>query len=90
MGTVMNKQLARMIAERAVKTAAQSLLLFVGAAQGLDLFTLDWQRALGAAAAGALLSILTSVASLGIGPSDTPSLVDDTPAPITPLIPPSV
>jgi hypothetical protein len=86
----MSKQLLRMIAERAIKTAAQSLLLFVGAAQGLDLFTLDWQRALGAAAAGAVLSILTSVASLGIGPSNTPSLVDEAPDPITPLIPPSV
>ena len=86
----MSKHVARMIAERALKTAAQSLLLFVGAAQGLDLFTLDWQRALGAAAAGAVLSILTSVASLGIGRSNTPSLVDDAPADVTPLIPPSI
>ena len=86
----MNRTLIRSIAARAIKTAAQSLLLFVGAAQGLDLFTLDWQRALGAAAAGAVLSILTSIASLGVGPAGTPSLVDDTPGPITPLIPPSV
>ena len=89
MGNVMNRTLIRSILERAIKTAAQSLLLFVGAAQGLDLFTLDWQRALGAAAAGAVLSILTSVASLGIGPSNSPSLVALEP-PVTPLIPPSV
>ena len=81
--------IVRSIIERAAKTAAQSLLLFVGAAQGLDLFTLDWQRALGAAAAGAVLSILTSIASLGVGPAGTPSLVDDTPV-FPALIPPSV
>lgn len=85
----MTPNLIRSIAERAAKTAAQSLLLFVGAAQGLDLFALDWQRALGAAAAGAFLSILTSIASLGIGPTGTPSLVDETDR-IVPLVPPTV
>jgi hypothetical protein len=79
-------------AERAAKTAAQSVLLAIGAAEGLDLFTLDWQRALGAAAAGALLSVLTSIASLGIGPADSPSLVAPIVSsdPVTPLIPPSM
>jgi hypothetical protein len=92
MGNVMNRNLIRAIIERAAKTAAQSLLLFVGAAEGLDLFTLDWQRALGAAAAGALLSVLTSIASLGIGPADSPSLVAPIVSsdPVTPLIPPSI
>ncbi len=84
----MTSTLLRSIAERAIKTAAQSLLLFVGASEGLDLFSLDWQRALAAAAAGAVLSVLTSLGSLGIGPADSPSLVA-LDAPIPQLIPPS-
>lgn len=62
-------------AERAIKTAAQALLLAIGAAQGFDLFHLDWVNALGAAAGGALLSILTSLVSSPFGTPGTPSVV---------------
>lgn len=62
-------------AERAIKTAAQSLLLAIGAAQGFDLFHLDWANALGAAAGGALLSVLTSIGSAPFGTPGTPSVV---------------
>ena len=61
--------------ERAVKSAAQSALLVVGAEQ-LDALSADW-RTIGAfAAGGAVLSMLTSIASKRIGPDDgSPSVV---------------
>jgi hypothetical protein len=61
--------------ERALKTAAQTLILAVGAAQGFDLFTADW-RTLGASSlAGFILSVLTSIASAPFGELGTPSVV---------------
>ena len=66
---------AKQTLERALKTAAQTLILVVGAAQGFDLFTADW-RTLGAAAAGGfILSVLTSIASAPFGTTGTPSVV---------------
>lgn len=61
--------------ERAVKTAAQTVLLAVGASTGLDLFTADWKTIGGAAAGGFILSVITSVASAPFGDVGTPSLV---------------
>jgi len=58
--------------ERAIKTAAQSALLVFGADQ-LDVFAADWGAAFGFAAGGAVLSILTSLASRNIGEADTAS-----------------
>lgn len=78
-------------AERAAKTAAQSVLLAIGAAQGFDLFALDWRNVAGAAIGGAILSLLTSIVSSPLGAvHGSPSLVDDAPAPLTQLIPPSI
>lgn len=61
--------------ERAVKTAAQTLILAVGAAQGFDLFTADWKTLGGAAAGGFVLSVISSVASAPFGDPGSPSLV---------------
>lgn len=64
-------------AERAVKTAAQAVLVVWGVGDRvLNVLTLDWRLGLGVAAGGALLSVLTSLVSAGVGPSDTPSVVD--------------
>jgi len=63
------------VLERGVKTFAQSALLALGASKGFNLFTLDWKNCLGFALGGMLLSVLTSVASVSIGPSGSPSLV---------------
>ena len=61
--------------ERAVKTFAQSLVaLFVA---GVTVLTLDWQQALAVSATAALVSILTSVASLRLGPFEGPSLAGE-------------
>lgn len=61
-------------AERAVKTAAQAALLVIGADQ-VNALTADWQDAAGFALGGAVLSVLTSLASLKAGPGDDPSAV---------------
>lgn len=65
--------------ERAVKTAAQAPLTawLVGDA-ALNAFELDWETAGGLAAGGAVVSLLTSLASLttGAGPSLGPEKLD--------------
>lgn len=54
------------IVERAVKSAAQSALLAFGADK-IDVLHADWQTVLGFAGGGFVLSVLTSLASSGIG-----------------------
>lgn len=61
-------------AERAVKTAAQSAILVIGADQ-LDVLHADWAAVLGFGLGGAVLSVLTSVATAKVGPADDPSAV---------------
>jgi hypothetical protein len=67
----------KLAAERAIKTAVQAVVLAIGAAQGADLFTLDWRNVAGAAIGGAVVSLLTSLMSLSIGPKDSPSLISE-------------
>ncbi len=66
------------VAERAVKTAAQTAVALL-AADGVNLLSLDWSAAGATVGTAALLSVLTSIGSLTIGPAGSPSLVDDTP-----------
>lgn len=61
-------------AERAAKTAAQSALLVIGADQ-VNVVAVDWMTVAGFAAGGAVLSLLTSVASKPVGDDNTASLV---------------
>lgn len=63
-------------AERAVKTAAQVTVTFLGA-DVLDAFSVDYQRVAGIALGAAAVSLLTSVASLGVGERNSPSLVSE-------------
>jgi hypothetical protein len=60
--------------ERAIKSFAQSLTALLSA-KGLGLVDANWLPALSAAGMVAVLSVLTSVASLQIGPRDNPSVV---------------
>ena len=62
--------------ERAVKTAAQAFASswLVGDV-ALNALTLDWQSGAGIALGGALLSLVTSIASIKVGPVGSPSLV---------------
>jgi hypothetical protein len=64
-------------AERAIKSAAQGMILALGASDvtPVDLFHLDFKVLLGAGVGMALLSVLTSVASKPLGSDkESPSL----------------
>ena len=61
--------------ERAVKTFAQALVaLFVA---GVTVLTIDWQQGLAVAATAAVVSVLTSVASVRLGSFEGPSLAGE-------------
>ena len=62
--------------ERAVKTIAQTLLAMWGA-QWFNIMEVDWPQTLSVVATAAVLSVLSSLLSAGVGPSGTPSLVAD-------------
>ena len=51
-------------AERAIKTAAQVAILAIGQGVTVDLFSADWRNVAGLAAGGAVLSLLSSIASV--------------------------
>lgn len=61
-------------AERAMKTAAQAVIAGLAIGEGFNAFAVDWQLALGLALGGALLSVLTSIASIGFSEPGTASL----------------
>jgi len=61
--------------ERSVKSGSQAVILALGASEGLDLFEMDLLLLLGAAGAGALLSVLTSLTTVNIGASNSPSSI---------------
>ena len=62
-------------AERAVKTVAQSAVLALGSEQVLDAISLNYREVVGIALGGGLLSLLTSIASAGVGEEGTASAV---------------
>lgn len=57
------------LAERAVKTFAQSLIATL--AVGTPIFDLEWTQGLGIAATATVISVLTSIASFGVGERGT-------------------
>ena len=63
--------------ERAVKTLAQTLVALIGT-NAVGVMDLDWAQILGVAATATVLSILTSIASNGLGTNVCPSLTDET------------
>lgn len=63
--------------ERALKTAAQSVILFWAVGDGLlNAWEADWTNAGGVAVGGLVLSYLTSLASSLRGDSESASLVN--------------
>jgi hypothetical protein len=72
----MNAQFFRALAERALKTFAQTLAATL-VAGGTDLFSVGWKQALSLAGMASLLSVLTSVGSSTIGDPTSPSLVGE-------------
>lgn len=69
-----DKFFLRQLAERAVKTFAQTFVALAGASQ-MDWLNLDWQHLAATSLISAGLSVLTSIASDKVGPIDSPSIV---------------
>lgn len=68
-------------AERSVKTAAQVAVLAllgagVDASTGFDVMTADWGHVASFVGGGAILSVLTSIASIQVGDRQSASLVN--------------
>lgn len=61
-------------AERAIKTVAQALIAVL-AATTFDWINADWQAIAGTAATAGVLSLLSSIASAGMGDKGTPSII---------------
>ena len=72
--------------ERAVKTLAQTLIALIGAT-AINLTAISWLDDLGIAATAALLSVLTSIVSAGVG-NPGPSLASETLTPPGPPVAP--
>ena len=62
-------------ADRAIKSAAQAVLLGLGLGEGLNAFEIDYKLALGFALGGAFLSLLTSIISAKVGTKGTASFI---------------
>ena len=61
--------------ERAIKTAAQAVILGLALGEGFNAFAVDWQLGAGFALGGFVLSVLTSIASSRVGYKGSPSLI---------------
>lgn len=62
--------------ERAVRTAAQSLLALWGT-QVTGVLEVDWVQAASVAALAALTSVLMSLVATGVGDHESPSFMDE-------------
>lgn len=63
--------------ERAIKTAAQAGVIYVGASQ-VSAWEFNWIGFLGYAIMGFVLSVMTSIVSANFGSNPGPSLADET------------
>lgn len=62
--------------ERALKTGAQFVIGGLGLGEITDAFAVDWRLGVGFGITGLALSLLTSIASAGVGQSGSPSMLD--------------
>ena len=62
--------------ERAIRTAAQSLLALWGT-QVTGVLEVDWVQAASVAALAALTSVLMSLVATGVGDHNSPSFMDE-------------
>jgi hypothetical protein len=74
-GRTYGRNFWRQATERGIKSAAQAVAGIILLDQPFDLIQANPLRALGVAAGGFVLSIVTSVATAPVGPTDTPSTV---------------
>jgi hypothetical protein len=74
---VFTRNFWRQAAERAVKSSAQAVV-GLGLLDGANVLHLDWQLAGGTALGAAVLSVLTSLITSGVGERNDPSAVAKT------------
>ena len=74
-GIMLSWRFWRETLERAVKSAAQGVILGLGMGEGYSLFNVDPLMAAGFAGGAALLSLLTSIGTIGIGADNSPSAI---------------
>lgn len=67
----------RAAGERAIKTIAQTAIAVIGVDALISVVDIDWQYIAGVSATAGILSVLTSVASNGVG-APGPSLGQET------------
>lgn len=83
MTSITSKAFWEATAERAVKTVAQTAVATLGAG-AIDVVHVDWE-VVGSVSLGAgILSVLTSIASSGVG-SEGPSVANETTNPTPPV-----
>ena len=78
----MNRRFLKDLLERAIKTFAQ-VAAAEAVADGTGLLSTDWVALLSLAGMAAVLSVLTSLASLPLGDSGTASAVSLGPSPVS-------
>lgn len=71
---IFNKRFALDVAERAVKTAAQTAVALIGTGS-VGIIEVDWQNVASVSLVAALVSILTSLGSDRVGTPGTASVV---------------
>lgn len=69
----------RGLAERALKSVAQAAIATIGIGGATSLFDVDFKTVAGVGLLAGALSALTSLLSIGLGPTGSPSVVDDRP-----------
>jgi hypothetical protein len=62
--------------ERAVKSGAQAVALVLTGSEVFSLFEMDFLLLIGAYGTGAFYSVVTSIATVRIGASGSPSAID--------------
>jgi hypothetical protein len=77
-GRTYGRNFWRQAFERAIKTAGQAVAGLMLADQPFDIAQANLTRGLGVAAGGALLSLITSIATAPVGQPDDPSAIAKT------------
>lgn len=83
MSSITSKAFWQAASERAVKTVAQTVIATLGAG-AIDVVHVDWATVGSVSIGAGILSVLTSIASSGVGSDPGPSIANETTKPAPP------